>query len=458
MAKNTIFKRKVYNRMLEWKSQADGSTALLLEGARRIGKSTITREFAKNEYESHIIIDFANPDPRVLDLFDRTYDLNRFFLELQVFTGVSLKHRKSVIIFDEVQFCPKARQAIKYLVADGRYDYIETGSLVSIHKNIANILIPSEEERISMFPLDFEEFMWAIDKKAVFDLIRMNYDSLHAMGVEFHRTAMRDFRLYMLVGGMPQAINAYLDSNDFAVVDRVKRNILDLYIDDFRKIDPTGRASSIFEAIPSELSRNTSGFKVGSVVEDARPSRMGELFADIADSKTVNMSYQSNDPGIGLGLHTDFDRFKMFMADTGLFVTLAFRDKGYIDNVIYKKLLADKLPTDLGYVFENVVAQQLSAAGHRLYYYVFKERVKCSDIDGRERETVKQYEIDFLISHRDKICPIEVKSSGYKSHKSIDVFQSKYSSRIGRRILLYTKDLCKDQDIICLPIYMAGLL
>lgn len=444
--------------MLAWKSQSNGSTALLLEGARRIGKSTITREFATKEYDSHIIIDFANPDPLVVALFDRTHDLNRFFLELQAFTGVTLSHRKSVIVFDEVQFCPKARQAIKYLVADGRYDYIETGSLVSIHKNTANILIPSEEERINMFPLDFEEFMWAIGKKASFDLVKLNFDSLHPMGAEFHRSMMRDFRLYILVGGMPQAINAYLDNNDFATVDRVKRNILDLYIDDFRKIDSTGRACSIFEAIPSELSRNTMGFKVGSVIEGAKPSRMGELFADIADSKTVNISYQSTNPNVGLGLHTNFDHFKMFMADTGLFVTLAFRDKSYTDNIIYQKLLSDKLPTDLGYIFENVIAQLLSAAGHKLFFYTFKETVKTVGDNGEEKETVKRYEIDFLIANRDKICPIEVKSSGYKSHKSIDAFQSKYSSRVGRRILLYTKDLGKEQDLICLPVYMAGLL
>lgn len=452
---DTIFKRKIYSKMLEWKTQSNGSSALLLEGARRIGKSTITRQFAINEYDSHIIIDFANPDPRILPLFDRTYDLNRFFLELQAFTGVSLQERKSVIIFDEIQFYPKARQAIKYLVADGRYDYIETGSLVSIHRNVNHILIPSEEQRIAMFPMDFEEFMWAIGRKGMFDLIRLNFIELQPMGPEVHRATMRDFRLYMLVGGMPQAINAYLEHNDFAAVDRVKRNILDLYQDDFRKIDATGRASTIFDAIPSELSRNTANFKVGSVIEGAKPSRMGELFADIVDSKTVNMAYQAMDPSVGLGLHANFDQFKMYMADTGLFITLAFRDKTYTENIIYQKLLSDKLPTDLGYIFENVVAQQLASAGHKLFYYTFKIESESAD---KNKETVKRYEIDFLITQRDKISPIEVKSSGYKSHKSIDMFQSKFSERINRRFLLYTKDLRKEQDLICLPVYMAGLL
>lgn len=446
-----IFKRKIYTKMLEWKTNSKGSTALLLEGARRIGKSTITREFAINEYHSHIIIDFANPDPRIIELFNRTFDLDRFFLELQSFTGVSLQIRKSVIIFDEVQFCPKARQAIKHLVADGRYDYIETGSLISIRKNIANILIPSEEERISMYPLDFEEFMWAIGKKSVFDLIRLNFESLHTMGTEFHRHTMRDFRLYILIGGMPQSIISYLETNDFSAVDKVKRNILDLYLEDFRRIDRLGRASTIFEAIPSELSRNTSNYKVGSVIDGAKASRLGELFADIVDSRTINMAYQTNDPGIGLGLHANYNQFKMFLADTGLFVTLAFRDKSYTENIIYQKLLSDKLPADLGYIFENVVAQQLASSGHKLYFYTFKEE------DAGQNKTHK-YEIDFLISNRDKICPIEVKSSGYHVHRSIDVFKSKYSSRVSQAILLYTKDLRKEQDLLCLPIYMAGLL
>lgn len=446
-----IFKRKIYEKMLNWKSSSNGSTALLIEGARRIGKSTIAEEFARNEYEDYLIIDFAVADEQIIELFNHISDINRFFLGLQTLTMKSLAPRKSVIIFDEVQFCPKARQAIKYLVKDGRYDYIETGSLISIKKNVENILIPSEEKRLNMYPMDFEEFLWGIGKAPTYDLIRYSYAGLSPLGEAMNRAIMRDFRLYMLVGGMPQAINAYLESNDFAAVDNIKRDIISLYDADFRKIDPTGKAATIFNHIPAELARNTMRYKVGSVIEGAKPSRLGELFADIADSRTVNFAFHSNDPGVGFAFHADFNFFKMFTADTGLFITLAFMDRDYIDNDLYRKLLSDKLPADLGYVYENVVAQLLASAGHALYYYSFKEK-------NSENSEPRTYEIDFLISRKDKICPIEVKSSGYKSHKSLDMFQQKYSSHIGQRYLLYTKDLRKEQDIICLPVYMAGLL
>lgn len=446
-----VFKRKIYDKILRWKEDSNGKYALLIEGARRIGKSTIVEEFAKNEYEDYLILDFANIDEDIRNLFNRMSDINRFFFELQTLTGKSLTPRKSLIIFDEVQFCPKARQAIKYLVKDGRYDYIETGSLISIKKNVQNILIPSEETRISMYPMDFEEFLWAIGKPATFDFIRKSFDSLEPMGDAINRAIMRDFRLYMLVGGMPQAVNAYLETNDFTRVDYAKRKILELYYSDFRKIDPVGRISTIFSHIPAELSRNVMRYKVGSVIEGARPSRFGELFADMADSKTVNFAFHANDPGIGLASHADFDFFKLYMADTGLFVTTIFNDTESVDTDIYKKLLTDKLPTDLGYVFENIVAQMLVSAGHSLYYYTFKDKAEAN---GEPRN----YEVDFLISHGNKICPIEIKSSGYKAHRSLDMFSQKFSSRINRRYLLYTKDIRKEGDLICLPVYMAGLL
>lgn len=434
--------------MLEWKAESKGQSALLIKGARRIGKSTLAQEFARNEYETYLSIDFANVTPELVALFDHVSQLDYFFLRLQSLTGVQLKKRKSVIVFDEVQLCPKARQAIKYLVQDGRYDYIETGSLLSIKKNIKDILIPSEEYHLEMFPMDFEEFLWAIDKKTSYDLIRHCFEKNEAAGEAIHRALMRDFRLYMLVGGMPQAVEAYLAKGDFAAVDGVKRRILQLYGDDLRKIDSYGRASTIFQSIPAELARNTSRYRVGNVIENARPSRLGEVFADIADSMTVNFAYHANDPGVGFALHADYDFFKMFLADTGLFVTLAFMDKDYTENDIYRKLLSDKLSADLGYVYENVVSQMLRSAGHSLYYHTFQEK----------EDTVRHYEIDFLISRKDKICPIEVKSSGYKSHKSLDAFQRKFSSRIKNRYLLYTKDLKKEKDIICLPIYMTSLL
>lgn len=453
-----IFQRKIYNKMLAWKTSSRGSTALLIEGARRVGKSTIAEEFAKNEYEDYLVIDFATAGQQIIDLFDQISDINRFFLGLQTLTVKSMPVRKSVVIFDEVQFCPKARQAIKYLVKDGRYDYIETGSLVSIKKNVKDILIPSEEERLAMYPMDYEEFLWAIGKKPTFDLIKYCYERTESLGDAMNRSMMRDFRLYMLVGGMPQAVNAYLESNDFAIVDKTKRNILSLYDADFRKIDPSGRASTIFKHIPAELARNTLRYKVGSVIEGARPTRLGELFADMADSKTVNFAFHANDPNVGFASHANFDFFKMFLADTGLFVTLVFGDKEYSDNDIYRKLWSDKLPTDLGYLFENVVAQQLVSAGHSLYYYTFKEDKDEKIEPGGPKMEPRQYEVDFLISRQDKICPIEVKSSGYRSHKSLDKFQVKFSSRIKTRYLLYTKDVRKEGDIVCLPVYMSGLL
>lgn len=450
-----IFKRKIYERMLQWKQESDGNTALLIKGARRIGKSTIAEEFARREYESYIIIDFSTADDAVKELFSHISDLNYFFLRLQSLFNVSLHKRKSVIIFDEVQLCPSARQAIKHLVKDRRYDYIETGSLLSIKKNVKEIVIPSEETRIAMYPLDYEEFLWATDKPQIYELLRYSYDNFKPLGDAVNRDLMRSFRLYMLIGGMPQAVNAYLESNDFSAIDAVKRNILELYIDDFRKIDPTGRASRLFTSIPAELSRNTARYKVGSVIENATSARLSELLMDMADSMAVNFAYHANDPSVGFSLHADYNCFKMFLADTGLFVTLAFMDRDYTENIIYRKLLSDKLSADLGYVYENVIAQMLKSAGNKLFYYTFKEEEPKV---GDDNKVIRNYEIDFLLSRKDKICPIEVKASGYNSHKSLDKFQQKFSGRILHRYLLYTKDLKNDNDILCLPAYMTELL
>ena len=449
-----IFKRKIYARMLDWKNHSKGATALLLQGARRIGKSTIAEEFAKNEYDTYIIIDFSFVGHEIFELFNDISDLDFFFLRLQNLTGKSLIKGKSVIVFDEIQLCPKARQAIKHLVRDGRFDYIETGSLISIKKNVKDIIIPSEETRILMYPLDFEEFLWAIGKSSLYDLIKYSYQNLKPVGEAVNRSILRDFRLYMLVGGMPQAVIEYLSKNNFEDVDNIKRNILELYTSDLLKIDSTGHTSTIFKSIPSELSRNAMRYKVGSVIKNGKQSRMGEIFAELADSMTVNFTYMANDPGVGMNLHANYDFFKLFICDTGLFVTLAFMDKDYTENIIYKKLLLDKLPSDLGYVYENVVAQMFRSAGNSLFYYAFKEK----DIDKEEENYKRYYEIDFLISRADKICPIEVKSSGYKAHKSLDAFCKKYSSRISSSYLLYTKDLRKEGNIIYLPVYMAGLL
>ncbi|MDE5612523.1 MAG: AAA family ATPase, partial [Odoribacter sp.] len=371
-----VFKRKVYERMLRWKEESDGRTALLIKGARRIGKSTIVEEFARREYASCIVIDFSIADTAVKELFSHISDLNYFFLGLQSLFNVSLHERKSVIVFDEVQLFPPARQAIKHLVKDRRYDYIETGSLLSIKKNVKGIVIPSEETRIAMYPLDYEEFLWAIDKTQTCELIKYSYQNFQTLGDAVNRDLMRNFRLYMLVGGMPQVVNAYLESNDFSTIDTVKRNILELYIDDFRKIDSTGRISRLFTSIPAELARNATRYQVGSVIENATATRISELLMDMSDSMTVNFAYHANDPSVGFSLHADHDYFKMFLADTGLFVTLAFMDRDYTENVIYRKLLSDKLSADLGYVYENAVAQMLKSAGNELFYYTFKEEIQ----------------------------------------------------------------------------------
>lgn len=453
-----IFKRKVYQKLKHWKETSNGRTALLIKGARRVGKSTIAEEFAKSEYDSYISIDFSIAEPEVIELFDHISDLDFFFLRLQSIKNVTLKRRRSVIIFDEVQMCPKARQAIKHLVKDGRYDYIETGSLLSIRKNIKDIVIPSEETRILMYPLDFEEFLWATGKSNTFDLIRYSFENHKPLGQATNRALMRDFRLFILVGGMPQAVNAYLETNDFRAVDDVKRSILELYIDDFMRIDRTGRASTILKSIPSQLARHTSRYAVGAVMENERPSRLSEVFADIGESMVVNYAYRCTDPNVGMPLNSNPDDFKMYLADTGLFVTLAFMDKDYADNDLYRRLLADKLEANLGYIYENAVAQLLRSSGHLLYYYTFKVKANTGTPEGDGRETTRSYEIDFLTSHGNKIFPIEVKSSGYKSHASLTAMRDIYSSHIGQSYLLYTKDLKAEDGILFLPAYMASLI
>ena len=442
-----VFERKIYEKMLEWKRESDGKTALLIKGARRVGKSTIAKEFAKKEYESYILIDFSIAPKEVHDLFKDISDLNYLFLRLQLIYHVDLIERKSVIIFDEVQNEPLARQSIKHLVKDRRYDYIETGSLLSIKKNIKNIVIPSEETRIEMTPMDYEEFRWALGDKTTIPQLRKAFDARLALGDDINRKMMRDFRLYMLVGGMPQAVNEYIDTNNFSKVDRVKRSILELYVEDFRKIDSTGRASLLFEAIPSELAKNASRYQVSSVIKNEKPDRVQSVVADMKDSLTMYLAYHTNDSSAGMSLHEDINRYKMFVCDTGLFTTLAFMDKDFTENVIYEKLLSDKLGTDLGYLYENIVAQMLYANGNKLFYYTFPK-------DNSKHN----FEVDFLIAKKNKICPIEVKSSGYKTHASLDAFQEKYSSKIDECYLIYTKDFRRKDNILCIPIYMTMFL
>lgn len=443
-----IFKRKIYADMVKWKNERNGSSALLIKGARRVGKSTIAEEFAKNEYKSYIIIDFAEVGSDVTALFDDVRNLDYLFLQLQTLYDTSLYSRESVIIFDEIQKCPKARQSIKYLVKDGRYDYIETGSLMSIRKYKRGIMIPSEETRITMFPMDYEEFLWAIEDTMTFSMMRYAYENQKPLGDAVHRKLMRQFRLYMVVGGMPQAVNTYLDYNDLKRVDEVKREILELYIDDLREIDESGRASRIFESIPGELAKGKLRFSVGSVIENADAYNLDPIWQDLENSLTINFSYRCTDPNVGMALHKDMDYFKLFIGDTGLFITLAFWDNSAGSNILYQKLLSDKLSADLGMVYENVVAQCLRASGHSLYYYTFK-----ADPEGKNN-----YEIDFLITNETKLQPIEVKSSGYLRHKSLDKFRETYQSRIGRSVVLYPKDLKVENEMLYLPIYMAVLL
>ena len=420
-----MFKRKIYDRLLQWKEESQGRTALMIEGARRVGKSTVAETFGKNEYDSYILIDFSIASQTVKDLFYDLSDLNFFFLQFQLLYRTDLIERRSLIIFDEVQLFPMARQAIKALVKDGRYDYIETGSLISIRKNVKDILIPSEERKISMYPMDYEEFLWAIGDETTTKLLRNAFSNRKAVGEQMNRKLMRDFRLYMLIGGMPQAVDEYLRTNNFRLVDQVKRDILNLYEDDFRKIDPTGRISMLFDAIPAELNKNASRYQVSSVLGNERADSILELIAELKDSKTVNVAYHADDPNTGMSNHKNLGKFKLFLADTGLFTTLVFKDKDFTENSIYEKLLSDKLSVNLGYLYENIVAQMLTAKGNELFYYTFMNE-----------KTRHNYEIDFILTRNNKICPIEVKSSGYKTHASLDKFSEKYSGRIAEKYLV----------------------
>lgn len=437
------FKRKVFDKMRDWKSLSNGKSALLLEGARRIGKSTIVEEFAKKEYRSYILIDFNEASQDVKNLFNDLMNLDYIFLYLQNIYHKVLYSRESVIIFDEVQQCPKARQAIKYLVKDGRYDYIETGSLISIRKNTKDISIPSEEFRVEMFPMDYEEFRWALGDTDGMALMQQTFEKRMSLGESLNRMKMRDLRLYMLVGGMPQAVNEYLDTNNLQMVDHVKRQIIQLYAEDFRKIDPTGKISKLFMSIPSQLSRNVMRYQPTSVVGKLSSEKIEEMILCLEDSKTVNIANHAGDPNVGLSLTADYGKYKLYVGDTGLFITLAFWDKDFTENIIYEKLLSDKLSANMGYIYENLVAQMLRAMGDKLFYYTFP------------KDETHFYEIDFLLSRGNKLCPIEVKSSGYKTHASLDAFCQKYSDRISQRYLIYTKDLQKDEQTILLPVYMT---
>lgn len=400
----------------------------------------------KKEYKSYIFIDFSIAPQEIIDLFNDITNLSYIFLKLQLQYHVDLFERKSLIVFDEVQFCYKARQAIKHLVEDGRYDYIETGSLISIKKNVKDILIPSEEKKITMYPLDYEEFLWAIGDNVTSKLLREVFDKKISLGNLQHRNQMRKFRLYMLVGGMPQAVTEYINTNNLKMVDIVKREIINLYEDDFYKIDNSGKISSIYDAIPSELNRHSTGFKISSIFPNNKESLLNELY-ELIQSKTVLLTYNVNDPNVGLNSMYNKENFKLYLSDIGLLVTLMFKDKDFTSNDIYLKLLSDKLDINLGIFYENVVAQILATNGHKLYYHTMYNELQK-----------RNYEVDFFISDGKKISPIEVESSSYKTHKSLDVFCEKYSQRIGNRYVVYAKDLAVKENVVYLPAYLAMFL
>ena len=447
------FRRKIYDRLLEWKETSKGKSAVLIEGARRVGKSTIAEEFARKEYDDYILLDFALESKDMRQNFeDNIGDLDTFFRNLFIIKGKDLPRRRAVIIFDEVQLFPLARQAIKYLVADGRYDYIETGSLISIKKNVQNILIPSEEEKLKMYPMDFEEFLWAKGNTAVMPAIKAAFESRKPLGNAVHRKLMQIFREYIAVGGMPQAVLAYVNGESYASIDRVKQGILSLYEDDLRKYDDEERkkASLVFKTIPKQLSDHEMHFTFSEINTNARYVNYVESVEFVAESMMGNRCANVTMPDVLLELYSDKSNFKLYMGDTGLLVSQLIRE-GEETEDIYRALIYDKLSSNLGMIFENIVAQMLKAGGRELFFHEYKYVPEGT-------ETEKKYEIDFLIVKNKKICPIEVKSSGYTSHKSFDYFIDKYPIKVQERYIIYTKDLKFTDGITYIPAYMTGLL
>lgn len=448
-------KRKIYDSMQKWKEE-NGHTALLIDGARRVGKSYIAQEFAKKEYKSYILIDFNRAPAEITDLFVHYLnDLNMFFLYLSNFYGVKLYERESLIIFDEVQLFPKARAAIKYLVEDGRYDYVETGSLMTIKKNVADIVIPSEERHMKMYPLDFEEFLWALDNDTLMDFIRLCFEEKKPMGQVLHRKTMDYFRQYLIVGGMPQAVKTYRDSHDFDQVDRVKRDILELYRADIIK-HAEGyqmKVAQIFDDIPAQLQKHDTKFKFSSLKKEARFREYEDALFWLSDAMITNICYNSTAPNIGLKLNMDRMTLKCYMADTGLLISHAFDENGLVSEEIYKKLLFDKLEVNKGMIIENIVAQMLTASGHKLYFYSNPSRDDAS----------LRMEIDFLtakskISNRHNISPIEVKSSKNYTLTSLRKFKEKYKDQLHIPYVLHPNDLKEEDGILFLPLYMTPLI
>lgn len=441
-----MFKRKVYDQLKNWKQTYDGTYAAMIQGARRVGKSTVAEAFAQNEYRSYIKVDFANITEELVDVFKDIADLDMFFLRLQAETGVTLYERESVLIFDEIQLFPKARQAIKYLVQDHRYDYIETGSLISIRKNVKDIVIPSEEHKIDMYPMDYEEFQWATGNEN-YNLIRQMVEKEKPIGEATNRKLMRDFRVYMAVGGMPQAVEAYIQKKDFAVIDKIKREIIELYKDDFNKIDQSGLISRMFESIPAQLALKKKRFVISRATGKKKNIKDEERLSDLLSSKTVQICNNVTDPGISLSQTKSDDQFKLYLTDTGLFTTLLFNDESQVHEDIYRKLLSNKLTANLGFLYENIAAQIIASSGRKLYYHTW-----------RKENSTHSYEMDFLVISKTKVVPIEVKSSRIRPHDSMDAFAAKYSRHMGEKIIVSGRDIGKDGDIKLWPLYCLPVL
>lgn len=444
-------KRKIYARLLEWKAKDHGNCALLLDGARRVGKSYIAEQFAKNEYRSYLMIDFAHLPREVREIFENDInDFDLFFNKLCAYYRVMLYRRESLIVFDEVQRYPAARQLIKYLVADGRYDYLETGSLISLRMNVENIVIPSEEEHVEMFSMDFEEFLWALGDETTVPFLKKCYEELRPLGQALHRRVMNDFRQYMLVGGMPQVVDAYIRTKNFEEADRIKKRILTLYREDITKFAKGYEAKvlSIFDELPTQLSKTEKKYKLSNIDKEARFRDYENAFMWLSEAMIVNNCYNATDPGVGLSMSGEHTTRKCYMGDTGLLVTYSFMDDEFMDNGLYRDILLDRLHVNEGMLMENVAAQELRANGHKLFFY------SRSDTDRRENNM----EIDFLIRHQRKICPVEVKSGTYRKHSSLDKFRNKFSGKIGQPYILYTKDILVKEDVIHLPIYMTMFL
>jgi len=447
-----MFKRKIYDSLLAWKMRAHGTTALLIEGARRVGKSTVVAEFGRREYRTCIVVDFMKPNKKVVAaICNHPDDLSRLFTELSFAYKTVLHERESLIVFDEVQRCPQARELIKTLVADGRYDYIETGSLISIRMNVAGITLPSEEESIGMYPMDFEEFLWAAGDEVTLPQIRTSFEARRPLGADIHEMVMERYREYLMVGGMPQVVAKYLERRDFAAADHVKRMILALYRNDISKFAKRSAAKvrRIFDGIPGQLAKKEKKFSLASLGKDARRRTYEDAFLWLDDAKVVNVAYNATDPNAALAMSADDATAKLYSSDTGLLLAQSLDDSAYAESELYQAVYSGDLGINDGMVMENAVAQAFAANGRKLFFY------SRYDLE----EAANRMEIDFLIRRGNVLSPVEVKSGkNWSKHSSLDKFTKKFGERLGESFVLYTKDLQVKDGITHLPIYMAMLL